>query len=240
MLDRAMDYMNAHSPGRRVAIFLQALNRLAASFFMCLPAAVLATNNGSGTATIEGHIRLPAAPPPAVMAQRYEIISRGGVLSTIPPIGVVWLEGEFPEQDLPPPTQIVQRDFTFDPALIAVRVGTTIEFPNEDDEYHNVFSYSPTARFDLGRYLPEERPVPSQTFNTPGMVTLRCDIHEHMRAIILILDSPNFVTTDTAGYFRLENVPSGNYTLKAWIDSRTTLERNVQVKPGETLDIAFE
>jgi len=72
------------------------------------------------------------------------------------------------------------------------------------------------------------------------MVTLRCDIHEHMRAIILILDSPNFVTTDTAGYFRLENVPSGNYTLKAWIDSRTTLERNVQVKPGETLDIAFE
>jgi len=120
-----------------------------------------------------------------------------------------------------------------------VQTGTTVEFPNEDDTYHNIFSYSPAKRFDLGRYRPDERPIPSQTFDTAGLVTLRCDIHEHMRGLILVLNSPYFVTTDADGHYRLTGVPAGKYTLKAWLDSRTTLERPVELKSGCALHIDF-
>lgn len=193
----------------------------------------------SGASVIEGRVPLPASPPPAVMAQRYEIVSRGGTLSTIPPVGVVWLEGDFAPVKEPPTRRMVQKDFTFEPALLVIPAGTRVEFPNEDNEYHNVFSYSPTQRFDLGRYMPEERPIPSQVFDVPGSVTVRCDIHEHMRAIILVLDTPHFTMTDTDGRFRLEGLPEGVFTLKAWINSRQTLEKIVHIKGGEASRIDF-
>jgi len=120
-----------------------------------------------------------------------------------------------------------------------VQVGTRVEFPNLDDTYHSIFSYSPAKRFDLGRYRPEERPIPSQVFDTPGLVTLRCDIHDHMRGLILVLDTPYFVVTGADGRFRLSRLPAGHYTLKAWIDSKTIRERPVELKSGETLHIDF-
>ncbi len=207
--------------------------------FFISPTSGSASAAGKATTVIEGEIPLPGSPPPAVMARRYEIISRGGVLSTIPPIGVVWLEGTLPLPESLPDVEIIQKDFTFDPALLAVPVGTRIFFPNKDLEYHNVFSYSPPARFDLGRYLPDERPIPSHVFNHPGMVTLRCDIHEHMRAIILVIPNGYFTETDTDGRFRLEGVPPGTYTLKAWVDSRTTLEREITIAEGEPVFVRF-
>jgi hypothetical protein len=120
-----------------------------------------------------------------------------------------------------------------------VEVGTRVEFPNLDDTYHSIFSYSPAKRFDLGRYRPEERPIPSQVFDVPGLVTLRCDIHEHMRGLILVLDTPYFVVTQPDGRFRLSGVPSGRYMLKAWIDSRTTHERPVDLKDNVTTHVDF-
>jgi len=119
------------------------------------------------------------------------------------------------------------------------RLARTVEFPNLDDTYHNIFSYSPAKRFDLGRYRPEERPIPSVLFDVPGLVTLRCDIHEHMRGLILVLNTPYFVITDEAGRFRLSGLPPGRYTLKAWIDSKTTREQPVELKSGATLHTDF-
>ena len=120
-----------------------------------------------------------------------------------------------------------------------MQVGTRVEFPNLDDTYHSIFSYSPAKRFDLGRYRPDERPIPSEVFDIPGLVTLRCDIHEHMRGLILVLDTPYFVVTDAEGRFRLNRLPSGHYTLKAWIDSKTTREKPVEFKSGATLHVDF-
>ena len=114
-----------------------------------------------------------------------------------------------------------------------------VEFPNLDDTYHNIFSYSPAKRFDLGRYRPDERPIPTQTFDKPGLVTLRCDIHEHMRGLILVVDTPHFVTTDADGRYRLSGLPPGKHTLKAWIDSKTTHERAIEVKSGSTVRADF-
>src|SRR5207244_9048141 len=95
-----------------------------------------------------------------------------------------------------PTKQVTQKDLTFIPALLPVRVGTKVEFPSLDDTYHNIFSYSPAKRFDLGRYRPDERPVPSQVFDKLGLVTLRCDIHEHMRGLILVLNTPYLVRSE--------------------------------------------
>ena len=239
----ATGYFTQVNLGNCMLILSSNRSRPRISALMATMAFCLSLLHGSDHATgavIEGTVPLPPSPAPAVMAKRYEIVSKGGILSTIPPVGVVWLEGDFPPAKDPPTLQIIQKDFVFNPALLPVRTGTVVEFPNEDDEYHNVFSYSPAKRFDLGRYLPEERPIPSQVFDQAGMVTLRCDIHEHMRAIILVIDSPYFVATDTKGNFRLEDLPEGDYVLKAWINSRTTLEMPVRLIPGKTLAVKFK
>ena len=191
-------------------------------------------------ATIEGRVALPKARTTPVVNQRYEIVAKAGVLSTNPPVAVVFLEGSFPGPATPPVAEIKQKDLAFIPSLLPVQVGTKVEFPNLDDAYHNIFSFSPPKRFDLGRYRSDEKPVPSQVFDAAGLVTLRCDIHEHMRALILVLATPHFVVTDTTGGYRLTGLPAGRYTLKVWIDSKTTREQSVDLPQGDaTLRVDF-
>lgn len=196
--------------------------------WVALVAAALAVR---AETVITGRVTLPKERSTPVMNKRYEIVSRGGVIATNPPLAVVYVEGVFPKPAQPAVVSLPQKDLAFVPALLPVRVGTRVEFPNLDDTYHNIFSYSRPKRFDLGRYRPDERPIPSQVFDEPGLVTLRCDIHEHMRGVILVLDTPHFVVTDEAGNFRLRGVPPGRQVLKAWLSSRTTLERAVEVGP---------
>src|SRR5438445_1188959 len=188
-------------------------------------------------ASVEGRVELPKSHSAPVMAKRYEIVTIGGVLATQPPLAVVYLDGSFPKPKSSPMKEIAQKDLAFLPSLLPVQVGTRVEFPNLDDTYHNIFSYSPSKRFDLGRYRPEERPIPSVVFAVPGLVVLRCDIHEHMRGLILVLSTPYFVMTDTAGRFRLDKLPPGKYMLKAWIDSRTTREKTLELTDGQTLHV---
>src|ERR1044071_1617694 len=203
------------------------------AIFSIIPASLLA---GAG---VEGRVELPKSHSVPVQAKRYEIVTKAGVLSTQPPLAVVYLDGAFPRPASLPTKEVAQKDLTFIPALLPIRVGTTVEFPNLDDTYHNIFSYSPAKRFDLGRYRAEERPIPAEVFDKPGLVTLRCDIHDHMRGLILVLNSSYFVMTDTDGHFRLSGLPAGRYTLKAWIDSRTTREKPVELKDGQTLHVDF-
>ena len=190
-----------------------------------------------GQATIEGKVQLPKGHAAPVMTERYEVVSRGGVLATEPPRAVVYLEGDFPKPTTLPTRQVAQKDLLFRPPLLPIEVGTKVEFPNLDDTYHNVFSYSPAKRFDLGRYPPNENPTPFQVFDKAGLVTLRCDIHEHMRGLILVLDTPYFAITDAEGRYRLTNLPAGHFTLKAWVNSKTTRERAVDLKNGVVLKV---
>jgi plastocyanin len=208
------------------------------SLALVLLAALLAANAGE-QAVIEGRVQLPKTHSAPVMNKRYEIVTTGGVLAPNPPVAVVYLEGSFPAPASLPVQQIIQTNLAFVPALLPLQVGTKVEFPNLDNTFHNIFSYSPPKRFDLGRYRPEERPIPSQVFDKPGLVTLRCDIHEHMRGLILVLETPHFVTSDTEGQVRLSGLPAGPYTLKAWLSSKTTLERPVELKSGQTLQVNF-
>ena len=190
-------------------------------------------------ATIEGRVQLPENKSAPVMTKRYEVVTKGGVLATNPPLAIVYLEGAPAKGGARPPARLIQKEMNFIPTLLAIEAGTKVAFPNEDDTFHNIFSYSPTKRFDLGRYRPDERPIPSVVFDKAGLVTLRCDIHEHMRGLILVLDTPYFTTTDPTGRFRLTGLPAGQYTLKAWVDSRSTREKPVELKAGTRLQVDF-
>jgi plastocyanin len=207
-----------------------------------LPLAILLASTSAlsfSQSVIEGRVTLPQRRVAPVMNMRYQIITEGGLLSTNPPQAVVYLEGPFPKTPPAGPVQMAQRDMAFVPMLLPVQLGTRVDFPNLDNFYHSIFSYSPAKRFDLGRYRSDERPVPSQLFDKPGLVVLRCDIHEHMRGLILVVDTPYFVVTDTKGRYRLVGLPAGRYTLKAWLDSRTTLQRPVDLRNGATLRVDF-
>lgn len=191
-----------------------------------------------GQASIDGRVELPRArSAPPVATKRYDIVSKSGVLSTEPPLAVVYLEDGASRDSASHVEQVAQKNLAFLPALLPIEVGTRVEFPNLDDTYHNIFSYSPAKRFDLGRYRPDERPIPSVIFDTPGLVTLRCDIHEHMRGLILVLNTPHFAMTDPDGHYRLTGLPAGRFKLKAWIDSRTTREKDVDLANGAHLHV---
>jgi len=207
------------------------------AFAMLTLAGVTRVYAGAG---VEGHVQLPKSHAAPVLNQRYEIVTKAGVVSTDPPRAVVYLEGHFPSPETPVVAQMAQKNLAFLPPLLPIRVGTKVEFPNEDDVYHNIFSYSSVKRFDLGRYRSTDRPVPSQVFEQPGVVTLRCDIHEHMRGAILVLDTPYFVISDGFGNYHLDHLPAGDYVLKAWIDSKTTLQKPVQLVDGQTLHLDLQ
>lgn len=189
-------------------------------------------------AAVEGTVLLPTNPPPVIPVQRYHL--KADAIAPMPPrVAVVYLDGKFPVPAAPPATlKLIQQGFQFSARVLPVRAGTRVEFPNQDAEYHNVFSYSKSKRFDLGRYRRNETP-PALVFEQPGVVSLYCDIHEHMRSVILVLDTPHFVATAPDGKFRLAGLPEGDFTVKAWIDERTTRERRVSLKIGQTVRVDF-
>jgi plastocyanin len=192
-------------------------------------------------AVIEGTVQLPKATGAPAARPRYENKTPEGVGPPEPPVAVVYLEGQFSagaRTNAAPAAQMEQRRFQFAPGILPVQIGSTVEFPNHDDAYHNVFSYSKSKRFDLGRYRKDEKP-PALVFDKAGAVKLYCEIHEHMRGTILVLDTPYFVKTDPAGKYRLAHLPAGKYTLKVWLNDTTTLERAVELSDGLTLRADF-
>jgi hypothetical protein len=131
---------------------------------------------------------------------------------------VVYLVPEEPGRHAATPyvPRIVQADRTIVPFLTVAQVGQRVEFPNQDDVFHNLFSLSEPNRFDLGRYAPGE--ARSHVFDHAGAVRLFCDIHSNMAATILVLDSPYHTRPDVDGRYRIEGVPAGRYLAIAWHD----------------------
>lgn len=199
-----------------------------------------AHGRAQSSGTVEGTVKLPPPPPATRLNPRYQA-QAGALLPPEPPTAVVFLEGApLPanEAAVTNVIRMVQQGMQFGPGLMAIRTGTRVEFPNLDGFYHNVFSYSKARRFDLGRYLKDEKP-PAVTFEQAGIVKLYCEIHEHMRGTIMVLDTPYFTKTDTNGAYRLTGLPAGLFKLRAWVDEKTVHEKNVELKPGATLNVHF-
>ncbi len=126
-----------------------------------------------------------------------------------------------------PRARLDQRNEAFVPHVLAIVAGTTVDFPNNDTTYHNVFSLSTAKSFDLGRYAVGRSK--SVKFDRPGIVRVFCDIHSHMSAFILVFTHRHFAVTDDDGRYRLDNVPPGTYTVMAWNESAPSESRRVTV-----------
>lgn len=110
--------------------------------------------------------------------------------------------------------KVSQKKAMFDPHILPVLKGTTVEWPNNDEILHNVFSYSEAQQFDLGLYKAPE--MKSVKFSTAGRVDVFCSIHSSMNCVVLVLENPFFATTDGRGMYSIQNVPAGTYQVKAW------------------------
>jgi plastocyanin len=124
--------------------------------------------------------------------------------------------------------QIAQHGAQFTPHVLPVMVGTTIEWPNNDDIYHNVFSMSDAKQFDLGLYKGDP-PDKRVTFNKAGRVDVYCSIHQNMHCVVLVLENPYFAVTDENGNYQIPDVPPGTYQLKAWQERLPADEQEIVV-----------
>ena len=201
------------------------------------PASPAAAPPAAGTARLSGRVpvltRKPSAsvkdygPPPAFKVDKPE-----------PATSAVWVGSGAAAADpsKTAPVRIEQRGYQFRPALTVVQSGTPVVFPNEDQLYHSVFSKSPAKRFDLGRFRKGEEP-PAVVMETPGLVQLFCEVHEHMRANLVVVDTPWFAVTDPEGRFSIDGIAPGKHVVSVWLSPRQTVTREVELAAGQALEV---
>lgn len=202
------------------------------------PAAAL--RQPADTGTIAGHVKLtPRVPGARLPANAYPTRSVGRrILPAIPEIQsvVVYVKGATFRATLPTVTaDLRQQDEAFVPHVLAITRGSTVSFPNADPFFHNVFSLSGAASFNLGRY--SQGHTQTYRFTKPGLVKVYCDIHSHMSATIMVLDHPYFTIPGTDGRFELRDVPAGPYTIVGWHERVGERILPVRVEPGKTTSI---
>lgn len=132
---------------------------------------------------------------------------------------------------------ILQRGEEFLPHVTAVTVGSTVEFPNDDPFFHNVFSLSRAATFDLGRYPRGESRL--RTFTKPGIVKVFCHIHSHMSALVRVFDHPYFAIPDETGQFEIGGLPAGRYEVVAWHERAGEVADHITIEAGSTANLSF-
>lgn len=142
-----------------------------------------------------------------------------------------------PAATTPSRQAIRQIDEEFAPHLVAVTAGSTVDFPNDDLLFHNVFSLSRSATFDLGRY-PQGRSR-SRTFDRPGLVKVYCHLHSHMSAIVRVFDHPFFAIPDAEGRFTIGGLAPGRHDVVAWHERVGEVTMPVVVEAGRHAAVSF-
>lgn len=188
---------------------------------------------------IRGQVVVPQTP---VAASRPAVGDLGGAKAD--PVdrrrSVVYLDSgplKAFEELKPGRVKMDQRGQQFAPRVLAITVGTTVDFPNSDTTFHNAFSLAPARPFDLGRYRPGR--TRSVRFDRPGIVPVSCDIHSHMSAYILVFNHPFFAVTEDDGRYAIPGVPSGTYTLAVWSEIGRPATRKVTVADGDSVEVNF-
>lgn len=133
-------------------------------------------------------------------------------------------QGEIRKQEQNPVMD--QRNMTFIPHVLAVQVGTTVDFLNNDEVRHNVFSPD-KEKYNLGTWPTGD--VKPRTFTQKGVYTQLCNVHPEMEAFVVVLDTPYFATTDESGNFVINDVPPGEYTVKAWHEKMRFVKQQISV-----------
>jgi len=138
-----------------------------------------------------------------------------------------------------PPQRIAirQTNEEFVPHVVAVTAGSSVEFPNDDLIFHNVFSLSRAATFDLGRY--PRSASKSRTFTKPGIVKVFCHLHSHMSAIVRVFPHPYFAIPDREGRFTISGVPEGRHEVTAWHERAGEVTHAATVDGDATSELSF-
>jgi plastocyanin len=185
---------------------------------------------------------VPAAAPAGAtdlggVRGRVRLAVDGAHLSGAQPV-VVYLDAPDGRLYYPVPKdvpKISQKNATFSPSFLLITAGQSVEMPNDDTIFHNVFSYSRPNELDLGLY--PKGASKTVTFHHPGAVRIYCSIHESMNALIYAAPSPYHQRIDSKGAFRLENVPPGRYRLRTWSPVLPEATREVTVARGQTAEV---
>ena len=225
---------------RRVPIRASLASAVLCVFVMRGDPGVRISAEQGATGRIEGQVSLVMPPANATPSGVYP--SRRGTrpgpraaeLSSV----VVFLKNAPQQRALPVTTAtITQKDEAFVPRVVAITRGSTVDFPNLDPFFHNVFSLSRGAAFDLGRY--PKGASKSQTFQRAGLVKVYCHIHSHMTASIMVFDHPYFRIPSADGSFRIDDVPVGTHEVRAWHERIGEAPMQVRVEAGRTARVEF-
>ena len=199
-----------------------------------------AADQSTAAGRIDGQVRLILPPASAVPSGVYPSrrVSRPQPKASEIANVIVYLK-DAPRRADPPAMQvtITQRDEAFVPRVVAITKGSTVDFPNSDPFFHNVFSLSRAATFDLGRYPKGESK--GRRFPNAGLVKVYCHIHSHMTAAIMVFDHSYFRIPSADGTFSLDGVPAGTYQISAWHERIGESTNTVQVEPGRTARVDF-
>jgi plastocyanin len=154
-----------------------------------------------------------AAAPAAAATLTVDFSDKGGAPLADAVVYATPVNGTVPAK--PPGTAIIdQIHRQYEPKVTILQTGTSVSFPNKDNIEHDVYSFSPAKTFELKLY--SGVPAHPVVFDKPGLVVLGCNIHDQMIAYVLVVDTPYFGKADAKGVARIEGLPPGDYTVKAW------------------------
>lgn len=205
--------------------------------FLRLLAALALGNATAGAGTITGRVQARAPEAVAVStgdsdggygSRRYKFLEKIDYEAMRNFVVSIDRVSQPAPSEAPARAVVTQRDGQFDPHVLPVVAGTEVEWANQDDIFHNVFSMSDACGFDLGLYKRGENPK-KVLFTLPGRVNVYCSIHTKMSCIVLVLPNPWFALSENNGRYTIRNVPAGTYRLKAWHERLPPQTREIVV-----------
>jgi plastocyanin len=223
---------------------------MASRIWFSIALAILGLSSPSGAAAsiIRGTIHVPASGANAsAPLNPYPGRANSLPAPASPPRGavtdaVIYVDGSIPDSAVAPanrPARLAQKGQAFQPRVLPIAVGGAVDFLNVDPIYHNVFSVSPTKRFDLGKY--SKGKSKRVVFEKQGLVNIYCDIHSGMEAFILVLPNAWFTRPEPSGSFSLPPLAAGSYRIKVWHPDFGKREITVDLADGEdrTVEISY-
>jgi plastocyanin len=172
----------------------------------------------------------------ATLRGRVTLVEKGGKPAPDASDAVVWVEGPS-ERARPTGATITMKSKAFEPHVSVVAVGASVEFPNQDSIFHNVFSVSGENRFDLDLY--KKPKSATKVFEHPGLVRIYCNIHPQMSGFVIVRDNPYWARVAADGGYTIADVPAGTWVVKAWHERSGESSQSVEVPASGAVEASF-